>query len=77
MSKAYKKLNTWLEKQKKEKKEFLEKLGEKMGYIEKSCINCGENRVLKFSSGTKICEKCKFDQDKKEYNYQVVSYLVI
>lgn len=38
-----------------------------IGYTGEKCINCGRVRVIKFESGKRICEKCSFDQDKKEY----------
>lgn len=38
-----------------------------LGYSDKECINCGRLRVEKYSDGTEICEKCNFDQNKKEY----------
>jgi len=38
-----------------------------LGYSDKECINCGRERVEKYSDGTEICEKCNFDQNKKEY----------
>lgn len=40
---------------------------EYLGYSDKECINCGRERVEKYSDGTEICEKCNFDQNKKEY----------
>ena len=40
---------------------------EYLGYSDKECINCGRLRVEKYSDGTEICEKCNFDQNKKEY----------
>ena len=75
MSKAEGKLNIWLDEREKEYKEFWEKLGKEIGYTGKDCMNCGRNRVIKYSSGTKICEKCNFDQDKKEYNYEIMKFL--
>lgn len=38
-----------------------------IGYTGEECINCGRVRVIKFESGKRICEKCSFDQDEKEY----------
>ena len=38
-----------------------------LGYSDKECINCGRLRVERYSDGTEICEKCNFDQNKKEY----------
>ena len=38
-----------------------------IGYTGEECINCERVRVIKFDSGKRICEKCSFDQDKKEY----------
>lgn len=38
-----------------------------LGYSDKECINCGRLRVEKYSDGIEICEKCNFDQNKKEY----------
>lgn len=40
---------------------------EYLGYSDKECINCGRLRVEKYSNGTEICEKCNFEQNKKEY----------
>lgn len=53
-----------------DKKEILNILRDKpeyLGYSDKECINCGRLRVEKYSDGTEICEKCNFDQNKKEY----------
>lgn len=55
-----------------DKKEVLDILRGKdkpeyLGYSDKECINCGRLRVEKYSDGTEICEKCNFDQNKKEY----------
>lgn len=47
--------------------EIIEDTPEYLGYSDKECINCGRLRVEKYSDGTEICEKCNFDQNKKEY----------
>lgn len=36
-----------------------------LGYTGKECINCGRNRVEKYSTGVEICEKCGTDQKTK------------
>ncbi len=55
------------EDEEKERKEFYKSLGKEIGYDRNNCINCGRQRVIRYSSGRRICEKCAFDQDKKEY----------
>lgn len=31
------------------------------------CLNCGRERVLKYTNGRRICEKCNWDQDSNDY----------
>lgn len=57
-----------------EYEEYWKQLGECEGYIEQECINCGRHRVEKYKNGSKICEKCSFDQDKKEYDHIIHKY---
>ena len=58
----------------KEREQYDKELGEDLGYLATECINCGRARVIKYSSGRKICEKCCFDQDKKEYDHKYREY---
>jgi hypothetical protein len=39
-------------------------------YTGKRCLNtiCGRNRVMNCRNGRKICEKCGWDQDAKQYS---------
>ena len=41
-----------------------------IGYINEKCSNCGRVRVELFENGDKVCEKCNWNQDKKEYEIQ-------
>ena len=45
---------------------FYKELGEDLGYIDKDCVECGRHRVIKYSSGVEVCEKCNTDQLTKE-----------
>ena len=65
----------WFDEEEKERKDYLESLGEEIGYSGEECINCGRITVIKYSTGKKICEKCSFDQDKKDYDYNYNKYL--
>lgn len=58
----------WKEEQEKYKR-YLSKLGKEIGYTGRNCVNCGRNRVLRYTNGKEICEKCCFDQNKKEYDF--------
>lgn len=50
--------------------------GDYLGYTGKSCINCGRNRVERYSTGIEICEKCGVDQKTKViYENKYGSYL--
>lgn len=40
-----------------------------LGYINEECKNCGRQRVELWESGVKVCEKCNWDQDKEEYDF--------
>lgn len=47
-----------------------------LGYTGKECINCGRNRVEKYSTGVEICEKCGTDQKTKlMYENKYGSYI--
>lgn len=46
---------------------FYKKMGELIGYTGEQCICCGRNRVEKFSTGIRVCEKCGTDQLTKKY----------
>lgn len=50
------------------------KMLECLGYTGENCINCGRLRVEKWSNGLRICEKCNYDQDKKEYSTEINDY---
>ena len=41
--------------------------GRLIGYTEEECSNCGRVRVELCGDGSKICEKCKGNQEKGEY----------
>jgi len=41
--------------------------GKILGYTDKECNNCGRLRVELWENGDRICEKCKWNQDTKEY----------
>lgn len=58
----------------KEYEEHWKHLGEIIGYTEDICINCGRRRVEKYKNGPRICEKCSYDQDRKEYDHIVHKY---
>lgn len=34
-----------------------------------SCRNCGRERVLSYTNGRRICEKCNWDQAAQDYAY--------
>lgn len=38
-------------------------------YLDEECKKCGRMRVELWSNCEKICEKCNWDQDKNEYNF--------
>lgn len=66
--------NIW-EKEEKQYKKYLDNLGKQIGYTGENCIECGRNRVIKYSRGRRICEKCNFNQDKKEFDYEYRKYI--
>ncbi len=39
-------------------------------YTGDDCVKCGRNRVLKCNNGSRVCEKCEWDQDKNDYNWE-------
>jgi uncharacterized OB-fold protein len=41
--------------------------GKYIGYSGEKCTNCGRVRVEAWEDGSKICEKCNWNQDAKEY----------
>lgn len=49
------------------KDKYYEKKGEIIKYLSEPCINCGRIRVELYTSGSKICEKCGFDQEKNDF----------
>lgn len=50
--------------------------GDYLGYTGKECINCGRNRVERYSSEVEICEKCGIDQKTGQiYENKYGSYL--
>lgn len=51
------------------------KLGKCIGYIEDDCINCGRHRVELWEDGSKICEKCCYNQESKEYESNYYRYM--
>jgi ribosomal protein L37AE/L43A len=56
-------------------KNFHKILGKDLGYIDKDCIVCGRHRVIKYSSGIEVCEKCYCDQQTKQtYENKYGSY---
>jgi len=42
---------------------------ELIGYTCDECMNCGRIRVEIYKSGKKICEKCDYDQDLKNFTH--------
>lgn len=68
-------ITNWLDDEEKEYREYSNSLGEDLGYTGNSCINCGRNRIIKYSKGKRICEKCGYDQDKKEYDFEYNKYI--
>lgn len=55
------------EEEEREEKEFWESMGNDEGYIEKECPNCGRLRVVHWSCGKDICEKCSWCIQDKTY----------
>ena len=68
-------MNNWFDEEDRKHKEYLESLGNEIGYTGNNCINCGRNRVREYSKGKKICEKCYYNQDKKEYEFEYSKYI--
>lgn len=49
---------------------FLNQNGEEdelIGYTGEPCTHCGRMRVEEYKSGTKVCEKCNWNQDTNNY----------
>ncbi len=65
----------WFYEEEKQHDEYWNSLGRELGYTGENCINCGKNRVIKYSKGKRICEKCSYDQDKKEYDFEYNKYI--
>jgi ribosomal protein L37AE/L43A len=68
-------MEDFYKKEMQKDKEYRDKLGEYLGYIDKKCINCGRQRVEQYKNGAKICEKCSYNQDTKEYDHEIHKYL--
>ena len=45
----------------------MQDLGENLGYIGEPCPNCGRVRVIAYSGGKHICEKCAWCIEDNEY----------
>lgn len=45
-------------------------LGWLIGYTDDPCPNCGRYRVEKWSSGKRVCEKCKWCIEDGEYFHE-------
>lgn len=65
----------WFYEEEKQHDKYGNSLGSELGYTGENCINCGRNRVIKYSKGKRICEKCSYDQDKKEYDFEYNKYI--
>jgi hypothetical protein len=46
--------------------------GPLIGYTGEECTECGRLRVELWGNGDKICEKCNWNQDKKEYEFVTI-----
>lgn len=57
-------------------REFENKYGNPVKYLSNECINCGRVRVELWSCGQKICEKCHFNQDTKEFESGIFSKFI-
>lgn len=55
------------EEEEREEKEFWEQMRNDEGYISSKCPNCGRIRVIHWSCGKDICEKCKWCIQDKAY----------
>lgn len=53
---------------------FLNRLGTYEGYDCEECKNCGRQRVEMYSNGSRICEKCGYDQDEDDYDYEYCEF---
>lgn len=49
--------------------------GKWLSYTDQECVNCGRVRVDLWENGDKICEKCNFNQDTKEYENDYREYI--
>lgn len=45
----------------------MQDLGEYLGYVGEPCPNCGRVRVIAYSGGKHICEKCAWCVEDNEY----------
>lgn len=45
----------------------MSRLGENLGYTIDECPNCGRMRVERYSCGKRICEKCYWCIEDKDY----------
>jgi len=54
----------------KEEKEFMNKIGQEVGYTGEECMSCGRSRVIKYGNGYKFCEKCGTDQKTGKIDLQ-------
>ena len=50
------------------------KVGEEVGYTGEECVNCGRVRVLHYSKGLDICEKCRWCKQWNRYIYDEEFY---
>ena len=59
-------LSMWEEEAEK-REAFWKALGEDEGYTEDDCPECGRHRLIHYSCGKTICEKCNWCVEDKDF----------
>lgn len=60
-------ISGWYDEEEERYQEFWAGMGHEEGYIDKKCPKCGRHRVIHWSCGKDICEKCNWCQQTGKY----------